>query len=55
MLSDQQPKEDWAIRMKDAGKKSAPTRFAKAVKAKKSVAAKKAWAKRTGGKATVAP
>lgn len=55
MMRDQQPKEDWAIRMKDAGKKSAATRLAKAVKAKKSLAAKKAWATRTGGKATVAP
>ncbi|MBO9652097.1 MAG: HNH endonuclease [Variovorax sp.] len=54
MMRDHQPNEDWTIRMKDAGKKSAATRLAKAVKTRKSVAAKKAWETRTKGKAKVA-
>ena len=50
LMRDHQPKEDWKIRMKDAGKKSAATRLAKAAKARQSAAGKKAWATRTAGK-----
>jgi hypothetical protein len=45
-LRDSHLSVDWMPRIKDAGKKAATTRKAKAVKTAKSVSAKKAWATR---------
>ena len=53
-LRDANPAAKWSIRMKDAGKKAAETRRLKTAKAKKSVAAKKAWSTRVAAKAKVA-
>jgi hypothetical protein len=45
-MRDHKPKEDWKLRIKDAGKKAALTRQAKAAKQKRSAAATKAAATR---------
>lgn len=50
LLRDQKAKENWKLRIKDAGKKAATTKREKATKLKKSASAKKAWATRTSGK-----
>ena len=49
-LRDVHRSENWALRVKDAGKKAAATRKATSLAAKRSAAAKKAHATRTGAK-----
>ncbi len=47
-MRDEVRKENWKLRIKDAGAKAAKTKKEKAVKEKKSIAAKKAWQTRGG-------
>lgn len=49
-LRDEHRSENWALRVKDAGKKAAATKRAASLAAKRSAAAKKAHATRTGAK-----
>jgi hypothetical protein len=42
-MRDEAPKENWSLRIKDAGAKAAKTKREKTLRSKKSLSAKKAW------------